>query len=115
MRHWTNISAFFTCALLVSGTPARAAEAGRGNEILQRNCGRCHAVIAGEKSTLAEAPNLFTVLGNYPSERLEVELSEGIGSRHRYMPQIQFSAEEIASIYDYLHAKPLDSEYRRPQ
>jgi hypothetical protein len=28
-------------------------------------------------------------------ERLEFELAEGIGSRHKDMPQIQFSSEDI--------------------
>ena len=55
----------------------------------------------------------WTVLGYYPTERLELELAEGIGSRHRDMPQIQFSAEEITSIYYYLHGDAPDSEQRR--
>lgn len=105
----------FACAALASVTPAFAADAGPGKEILQRNCGRCHAVIAGEASPLPEAPNLYTILSTYPSDRLDVELSEGIGSRHRDMPQIQFSAEEITSIYYYLHDQSPDTEYRRPQ
>ena len=58
--------------------------------------------------------HLWTVLGYYPTERLEVELGEGIGSRHREMPQIQFSAEEITSIYYYLHSDALDAEQHRP-
>ena len=93
---------------IVSLACCLAAEASDGKAILERNCGRCHAVIAGAESPLKEAPNLWIVLGSYPGERLEVELSEGKGSRHREMPQIQFSAEEIASIYYYLHGKEGD-------
>jgi hypothetical protein len=48
---------------------------------------------------------LAIVLGNWPFERLDVELSEGVGSRHPDMPQIQFSPEDITSIYDYLHGQ----------
>jgi hypothetical protein len=59
--------------------------------------------VAGENSPLKQAPNLAIVLGNWPFERLDVELSEGVGSRHPDMPQIQFSPEDITSIYDYLH------------
>jgi hypothetical protein len=55
------------------------------------------------------------VLSTYPWERLEVELSEGIGSRHKDMPQIQFSIEDIASIYYYLQDRSPDAESRRPQ
>jgi mono/diheme cytochrome c family protein len=94
------------------GQPGLAAEAGDGKAILERNCGRCHAVIAGAESPLKEAPNLWIVLGSYPGERLEVELGEGKGSRHREMPQIQFSDEEIASIYYYLHGEGIG--YIRP-
>jgi len=95
--------------------PSLAAESSDGRAILEKNCGRCHAVAPADASPLKEAPNLAIVLGSYPGERLELELGEGIGSRHRDMPQIQFSAEEITSIYYYLHGKEPDSEYRRPQ
>jgi mono/diheme cytochrome c family protein len=95
--------------------PGLAAEGDEGKALLASNCGRCHAVTAGEASPLKQAPNLFTVLGSYPGERLEFELAEGIGSRHRYMPQIQFSAEDITAIYYYLHGKEPESELGRPQ
>ena len=95
--------------------PGLTAEISEGRAILERNCGRCHAVAVGDASPLKEAPNLAIVLGSYPGERLELELSEGIGSRHRDMPQIQFSAEEITSIYYFLHGEPPDSKYRRSQ
>ena len=90
-------------------------DGGEGKAILERNCGRCHAVVPDGISPLKEAPNLWIVLGSYPAERLEVELGEGIGSRHREMPQIQFSEEDIASIYYYLHGKQPDAVYREPQ
>jgi cytochrome c len=82
--------------------PAPAAES-EGRAILQKNCGRCHAVTAGATSPIEKAPNLWDTLGTYPSERLDVELAEGIGSHHEKMPQIQFTDEEITAIYHYLH------------
>jgi mono/diheme cytochrome c family protein len=91
--------------LVCCGRPSAAADAGDGKALLERNCGRCHAVAAGTESPLKNAPNLWVVLGTYPGSRLEVELGEGKGSRHREMPQIQFSEEEIASIYYYLHGE----------
>jgi mono/diheme cytochrome c family protein len=106
-------SALIALAHCVS--PGFAAEGDDGKALLERNCGRCHAVTAGDTSRLKAAPNLFTVLGSYPGERLEYELAEGIGSRHRAMPQIQFSAEDISNIYYYLHGKEPESELRRPQ
>jgi len=108
-------AAIILVAVTFSMLPTLAAKISEGRAILERNCGRCHAVAAGDPSPLKEAPNLAIVLGSYPGERLEVELGEGIGSRHRDMPQIQFSAEEITSIYYYLHGEGPDSEGRRPQ
>lgn len=83
--------------------PALATEGSEGKALLQKNCGRCHAVAAGETSPLKQAPNLWDVLGSYPIERLDVELAEGIGSHHKAMPQIQFSDEDITRIFYYLH------------
>ena len=108
-------AALICVALACYMRPGLAAESSDGRAILERNCGRCHAVAPGDASPLKKAPNLAIVLGSYPGERLELELAEGIGSRHRDMPQIQFSAEEITSIYYYLHGKGPDSEYRRPK
>ncbi len=114
-RRLGRIAALALVGLASYGRPALAAEGSDGKALLEKNCGRCHAVIAGAESPLKQAPNLWIVLGAYPGERLEAELAEGIGSRHREMPQIQFSAEDIASIYYYLHGKGPDAEYRRPQ
>jgi hypothetical protein len=38
----------------------------------------------------------------YPIEQLEYGFAEGMGSRHREMPQIQFSTEEVSAILSYL-------------
>jgi cytochrome c len=81
---------------------SEAAEGENGKALLEKNCARCHALTDGASSPLKEAPNLWTVLRSYSSERLEFELSEGIGSRHKDMPQIQFSSEEIEKIQNYL-------------
>lgn len=92
-------------ALTISCNAASEAqvEGAKGKKLLETNCGRCHGVVAGDASPLKQAPNLAIVLSNWPTERLEAELSEGVGSRHPKMPQIQFSPEDITSIYYYLH------------
>jgi mono/diheme cytochrome c family protein len=108
-----GITATVVVAVACHLSPASATDAPDGKALLEKNCSRCHAVAPGLLSPLKEAPNLWTVLGYYPTERLELELAEGIGSRHRDMPQIQFSAEEITSIYYYLHGDAPDSEQRR--
>ena len=103
----------FTIALLATMACAGSMSVARSGEmtgensgraILEERCGRCHAVADGMTSPLASAPNLWYRLRTYPSERLEAEMSEGMGSRHPTMPQIQFSAEDIAAIQTYLGA-----------
>ena len=114
-RQLRGIAVTAVAGLACHISPASAADAADGKALLEKNCSRCHAVAAGLASPLKDAPNLWTVLGYYPSERLEVEMGEGIGSRHREMPQIQFSDDEIASIYAYLHSDAPGAEQRRPQ
>jgi mono/diheme cytochrome c family protein len=100
MRHSFGSTTLGLLLLLSQASRIEAAESGQ--VLLERNCGRCHAVTAGAPSPLKNAPNLRLVLGSYPAERLELELAEGIGSRHRDMPQIQFTPDEIDSIETYL-------------
>jgi mono/diheme cytochrome c family protein len=75
-----------------------------GRTILESRCGRCHAIGKTGKSPLGNAPPLRDIYRQYPIERLEFELSEGIGSRHKAMPQIQFSSEQIDKILTYLQS-----------
>ena len=104
-----------TVLLLCCGGSALADQATDGKALLEANCGRCHAVAAGTESPRPQAPNLAIVLQSYPVERLETELGEGIRPKHPDMPQVRFSAGDIASIYRYLQGVAPDSEYRRPQ
>ena len=73
-----------------------------GRAILARHCAKCHAIDKTSQSILRQAPPLREVYRQYPLERLEFELSEGIGSTHPDMPQIQFSTEQIELILEYL-------------
>ncbi len=88
--------------LFATAQPVRGED---GKSLLGRHCGRCHAFSEAAASPLSGAPNLWTVLRSYEQEQLEFELSEGIGSRHSEMPQIQFSSEEISNIQDYLFGR----------
>ena len=85
--------------LVATSGPARGED---GRALLERHCGRCHALAESTASPLSGAPNLWTVLRSYEEEQLEFELSEGIGSRHSDMPQIQFSPSDVTSIQEYL-------------
>lgn len=81
-------------------SPTRRALEGRA--ILAQHCARCHAIDKASQSPLREAPPLRDIYRQYPLERLEFELSEGIGSTHPDMPQIQFSTEQIEKVLAYL-------------
>lgn len=101
-----RIAAICVCvSLLAWGVPGLAAAeqaADDGKAILEANCGRCHATEAADSSPLPEAPPLRQIYVQYPIEQLETGFAEGMGSRHRDMPQIQFSEEQVAAILIYL-------------
>lgn len=73
-----------------------------GKAILEKNCSRCHSIEATGESPLKGAPPLRVVYLKYPLEQLEYDFAEGMGSKHRQMPQIQFSSEEVSAILNYL-------------
>ena len=80
----------------------KAAE--RGKIILQDKCGRCHAIEAVGESPLGEAPPMRDIYAKFNPRELQAELSEGMVSKHREMPQIDFSDEDVDAILAYLYA-----------
>ena len=76
----------------------------RGKALLQENCGRCHAIGAVGSSPLKEAPPMRTVYARFDPRELQAELTEGMVSRHRAMPQIECSDEDVDAILAYLYA-----------
>jgi len=92
-------------ALLALGVPdlhAAGVDASEGKALLERNCGRCHGLEATGPSPLPQAPPLREVYLKYPIDQLEEGFAEGMGSRHRDMPQIQFSGDQVIAILTYL-------------
>ena len=73
-----------------------------GKAILENHCGHCHSIGASGESPLRKAPPLREIYLRFPIEQLSQGLAEGMGSRHREMPQIQFSTDEVAAILNYL-------------
>jgi mono/diheme cytochrome c family protein len=98
MRCSPNLLLVFWLSLLASGANANAASASGndidGRMILQKNCSRCHSIDASGQSPLELAPPLREIYLKYPIEQLEYGFAEGMGSKHREMPQIQFSSEQ---------------------
>ena len=93
-------------SLLSVGVGSLAADASgseiSGKRLLENHCSRCHSIEATDESPLKGAPPLREIYLKYPIEELEYGFAEGMGSRHREMPQIQFSTEEVSAILSYL-------------
>ncbi|KQZ01721.1 hypothetical protein ASD45_13310 [Pseudolabrys sp. Root1462] len=99
-------------ALLMVGWPAAASaqdapaapDLKRGEELLTKSCGQCHAVGRTGASPRPDAP-AFRVLGQrYPIDSLEESLGEGIMSGHPDMPEISFESDDVGAIIDYLNS-----------
>lgn len=89
-------------SLRASGAIAANTESTEGEALLEQNCGRCHSLAAEGASPLPQAPPLREVYLKYPIDQLDEGFAEGMGSKHRDMPQIQFSPEQVAAILSYL-------------
>jgi mono/diheme cytochrome c family protein len=76
----------------------------RGKAILQEKCGRCHAVEAAGESPLKIAPPMRDIYARFAPRELEHELLQGMVSKHKAMPQIEFSHEDVSAIMAYLYA-----------
>jgi mono/diheme cytochrome c family protein len=93
------------CLTLLPISAGRALATGseiEGKAILEKTCSRCHSIDATGASPIKGAPPLREIYLRYPIEQLEYEFAEGMGSKHREMPQIQFSTEEVSAILSYL-------------
>ena len=82
--------------------PPAYAAGSEGKAILENNCGRCHSLGASGESPLPQAPPLREVYLKYPIDQLEQGFAEGMGSKHRDMPQIQFTPDQVTAILNYL-------------
>jgi cytochrome c len=94
------------CLLAALARPAGAAAADeqlkRGEALLQRSCGQCHATAKTGDSPSKEAVPFRTLGQRYPVEALEEALGEGIMSGHPDMPEFSFDAADVGAIIDYL-------------
>jgi cytochrome c2 len=88
------------CWPAVSSAADKSAE---GKAILQKYCARCDAIESFGESPLKAAPPMRDIYGRYATRELQQELSEGMVSRHKEMPQISFSDEDVAAILVYLY------------
>ena len=90
--------------LTAFGSAASAQDVKRGETLLARDCGRCHATSRAGESPRKDAPAFRTLAKRYPIESLEEALGEGIMSGHPDMPEFKFDADEVGAIIDYLNS-----------
>jgi mono/diheme cytochrome c family protein len=83
------------------GAPA-VADIARGQALLEKNCGRCHAVARTGESPRQGAPPFRNLAQRYPVESLEEALGEGLMTGHPEMPEFSFDADEVGDIIAYL-------------
>jgi mono/diheme cytochrome c family protein len=74
----------------------------RGQTVVTRSCGACHAVGRSGASRHREAPALRTLARRYPIESLEEALAEGIVTGHPDMPELKFEPSDVGAIVAYL-------------
>lgn len=104
-RPFRNSLAVLLVALPAASQAADSAKLrSQGEALLQHHCGRCHAIGATGESPLQQAPPMRTIYGRFAPKELQAELREGMVSRHREMPQIDFSDEDTDAILAYLYA-----------
>ena len=80
---------------------AAAVDLKRGEALLTRSCGSCHAV-GRDESLDKDAPAFRTLGRRYPVEDLEEALGEGFMSGHPDMPEFKFDADDVGAIIAYL-------------
>ena len=89
-------------AMASIGPAAAAADPKRGETLLARDCGRCHAVGRTGASADKDAPPFRTLGKRYPVEDLEESLGEGTLTGHPDMPEFKYEADEVGGIIAYL-------------
>jgi len=81
---------------------AETSEIGRGREIAEAYCGRCHSLARAGDSPVAKAPPFRTLGARYPVEQLAEALAEGIVTGHADMPEFTFEPDEIGALLSFL-------------
>ncbi len=82
--------------------PAIGQDLKRGEALLTRSCGSCHAVGRSGDSPDKQALAFRSIGKRYPVESLEEALGEGFMSGYPDMPEFKFDAGDVGAIIAYL-------------
>lgn len=75
-----------------------------GQDLVQKNCGWCHATGRSGASPNAKAPPFRDIQGRHPLLALSEPLSRGIAAPHDQMPKFEFSEREVDQIVAYINS-----------
>ena len=87
-----------------AAAPDHGPDLARGEALLKRDCGVCHAVGRSDASPDKTAPPFRVIGRRYPVESLEEALGEGFMSGHPDMPEFTFDADDVGAIIAYLNS-----------
>ena len=88
--------------LLTEAFSQDLAELATGQQLVQVNCARCHAIGRSDLSPHPEAPPFRTLTRRYPIASLVEALVEGLWVNHPDMPEFIFSPEQANAIISYI-------------
>lgn len=74
----------------------------RGEELVGRYCGGCHAVGREGASREPAAPPFRELHRRYDPELLAEALAEGLLTGHPLMPEFRFPPADVRAVIDYL-------------
>lgn len=88
--------------LALTALAAAAQTPERGERLVRRHCGGCHAVGRTGDSHEPAAPRFRELHTRYDPEVLGEALAEGILTGHPLMPEFKFGPDDVQSIILYL-------------
>ena len=100
------ILVFGAAGIVLAPAQVRAQEASvtRGELLVKRHCGGCHAAGRTGRSPQPAAPPLRELYQRYEPDMLAEALAEGLLTGHPAMPEFRFRTHDVRSIIRYLNA-----------
>jgi len=91
-------------ALILASPAAAQPPVERGEALVSRHCGGCHAVGRQGASPEPAAPPFRDLHKRYDPELLAEALAEGLLTGHPLMPEFRFAPTDVRAIIDYLQS-----------
>jgi cytochrome c len=89
---------------ILAADAAAAATPERGEALVRRHCGGCHAAGRTGASKAPAAPPLRELHRRYEPEMLSEALGEGLLTGHPLMPEFRFEPDDAQSVILYLRS-----------